>query len=74
MAQKKSQMQTKNTASRSTSTNKGRKEQYEQMELREEKEKLHIPVRIITSAVMGALFLLFLVTWMQPDGAVVKLF
>lgn len=74
MAQKKSQMQTKNTASRSTSTKKGRKEQYEQMELREEKEKLHIPVRIITSAVMGALFLLFLVTWMQPDGAVVKLF
>ena len=47
---------------------KEKKEQYQQMEIKEVKEKRKIPMRIITAAIMGALFVLFLVTWMEdPD-------
>ena len=38
-----------------------------------EKEKVHIPVRLISSTVIAALFVLFLVMFLNPDGALVKL-
>ena len=37
-----------------------------------EKEKVHIPVRLISSTVIAALFVLFLVMFLNPDGALVK--
>ncbi len=76
MAEKRSQTQTKKPASapRSSNSKRNSKEQYEQMEIREEKEKIQIPPRIISAVVMGAVFILFLVTWMKPDGVLVKFF
>ena len=38
-----------------------------------EKEKVHIPARLISSTVIAALFVLFLVMFLNPDGALVKL-
>ena len=46
----------------------GKKAKYEQMEIPEEKEKKKIPIRIITASIMGAFFVLFLVTWMEDPG------
>mgnify|MGYP003301139685 CR=1 FL=1 len=37
------------------------------------KEKVNIPVRLITSTVIAALFVLFLVMFLNPDGALIKL-
>ena len=76
MAEKRSQTQTKKPASapRSSNSKRNSKEQYEQLEIREEKEKIQIPPRIISAVVMGAVFILFLVTWMKPDGVLVKFF
>ena len=60
-------------------TPKEKTEQYQQMEISEKKEKRKIPLRIISAAIMGALFILFLVTWMEdPDvndsGWVIRFF
>ncbi len=45
-----------------------KKPKYEQIEIQEVKEKKKIPVRIISAGIMGLLFVLFLVTWMEdPD-------
>ena len=81
MAEKKQkQTETKSPAStnRSNASAKkpsgGKKQKYEQIEIREEKEKPKIPVRVITASVMGVLFILFLVTWMEPDGVFIKFF
>ncbi len=40
----------------------------------EQEEKILIPFRLITSVICLALFILFLVIFLQPDGALVKLF
>ena len=37
-----------------------------------EEEKVHIPVRLISSTVIAAMFVLFLVMFLNPDGALVK--
>lgn len=37
------------------------------------KDKVNIPVRLITSTVIAALFILFLVMFLNPDGALIKL-
>ena len=37
------------------------------------KERVNIPVRLITSTVIAALFVLFLVMFLNPDGALIKL-
>ena len=37
------------------------------------KEKVHVPVRLISSTVIAALFVLFLVMFLNPDGALIKL-
>jgi virulence-associated protein VapD len=37
-----------------------------------EQEKVHIPVRLISSTVIAAMFVLFLVMFLNPDGALVK--
>ena len=74
MAEKK-QIQTKDKPSNENVKEKAKstkstekKTQYEQMEIVEEKERKKIPIRIITSVIMGLLFVLFLVTWMEdPD-------
>ncbi len=48
--------------------NKDKKAKYEQMEIQEVEKKPKIPLRIISAAIMGVLFVLFLVTWMEdPD-------
>ena len=69
MAEKK-QLQKKSSVpavpeSKKKSGKKVQNEKYEQVEI---KEKKKIPIRIITSAVFGVLFLLFLVTWMEDPG------
>ena len=38
-----------------------------------EKEKVRLPARLISSTVIAALFVLFLVMFLNPDGALVKL-
>ena len=41
---------------------------------KEQEEKILVPFRLITSLICLALFILFLVIFLQPDGALVKLF
>ena len=69
MADKK-QLQKKSSVPAVPETKKksGKKVQNEKYEQIEIKEKKKIPIRIITSAVFGVLFLLFLVTWMEDPG------
>lgn len=56
-------------------TAREKKQKYEQMEIQEEsEERKKIPPRIISACVMGALFILFLVTWIQPDGWFIRFF
>ena len=45
-----------------------KQEKYEQMEITEKKERPKIPLRIISAAIMGAMFVLFLVTWMEDPA------
>ena len=47
---------------------------HEQMEISEKKERKQIPPRILSACIMGALFILFLVTWMEPDGWFIRFF
>ena len=48
---------------------KDNKVQYEQMEITEKKERLKIPARIVSAVIMGVVFLLLLVTWMEDPDA-----
>ncbi len=41
---------------------------------KEQEEKFLVPFRLVTSLICLALFILFLVIFLQPDGALVKLF
>ena len=66
---KKTQTEEVALAKRSNATGKKKntkeKEEYQQMEINETKEKKKIPLRIITASIMGIVFLLLLVTWME---------
>ena len=42
-----------------------KQEKFQQLEIKEKKERPKIPIRILSAAIMGVLFLLFLVTWME---------
>ncbi len=54
--------------------NREKKAKYEQMEIEEKKERKKIPPRILSACIMGILFILFLVTWMEPDGWFIRFF
>ena len=47
---------------------------YEQMEIKEKKERKKIPPRILSACIMAAVFILFLVTWMEPEGWFIRFF
>ena len=79
MAEKKNDNQTKrsssgNTASKKRTERKPKEPQYEQLEIREEKPKSKVTPRMLTACVSLALFVLYFVTWLKPDGVLVKLF
>ena len=59
----------KTSASKSAQNSKNKKGNEKKQE-----EKVLIPNRLITSLICLALFILFLVIFLQPDGALVKLF
>lgn len=70
MAQKKSQASTRNAQNAKS----GKKAKYEQMQIEEKESWIHrIPKRLISSVVFAILFLLFLITWIEPDGVLIKL-
>ena len=80
MAEKK-QNQTRVPATTNHNGSRGKKQntnekalKYEQMEMQETKERKKIPPRIISASVMGILFVLFLVTWMEPNGWFIRFF
>ena len=61
-----SENQVNNKPTKQKQTDK--KVQYEQMEITEKKERPKIPARIVSAVIMGVVFLLLLVTWMEdPD-------
>ena len=45
-----------------------KQEKYQQLEIKEKKERPKIPIRIVSASIMGALFVLFLVTWMEDPA------
>ena len=72
---KKMQAQTKSDASGNRAksmpkekTTGKKQEKYQQMEINEKKERPKIPIRIVSAAIMGILFVLFLVTWMEDPS------
>ena len=80
MAEKK-QTQSKVPATTNQNGSRGKKQhsnekttKYEQLEMQEKKERKKIPPRIISASVMGILFVLFLVTWMEPNGWFIRFF
>ena len=80
MAEKK-QTQSKVPATTNQNGSRGKKQhanekatKYEQLEMKETKERKKIPPRIISASVMGILFVLFLVTWMEPNGWFIRFF
>ena len=88
MAEKKNQNQTKRAPSggknntqrkggaqdkNASKSNKSKQPKYEQMEIREEKHRPRMNPRLISALIFGGLFILFLVTWMKPDGVVIAL-
>ncbi len=72
MAQKKTSTQAQRAASKSKSA-KTHSAKNTKKALVAEEQKFHIPPRVISSAVCGALFVLFLVIFMNQDGVVTKL-
>ena len=60
--------QTKTSGSKSAAAKKSTKNDHKNAD-----NSLNIPVRLITSVVCVALFILFLVIFLQPEGALVKL-
>lgn len=54
--------------------NRDKKTKYEQLEIEEKKERKKIPPRILSACIMGILFILFLVTWIEPDGWFIRFF
>ena len=52
---------------------RSKKSKYEQMEIKEPKAGSNIPPRVISAGVFAGLFVLFLVTWMKPDGVMIRL-
>ena len=69
-AQKAAEKKTKNAAAgKNTKSGKGNKTAENTQE-----DKILIPTRLVTSVICIALFILFLVIFLQPDGALVKLF
>ena len=50
------------------------KEKFEQLEIKEKKERKKIPPRIMSASVMGIVFVLLLVTWMEPNGWFIRFF
>ena len=69
-AQKAAEKKTKNAAAgKNTKSGKSNKTAENTQE-----DKILIPTRLVTSVICLALFILFLVIFLQPDGALVKLF
>ena len=73
MAAKKTPSQAQRAASGSSKNGSGRKNTKPMQKKKAQKEKVHIPARLISSAIIAALFILFLVMFLNPDGALVKL-
>ena len=79
MAEKRNQTQTRNRSSadragtgrKSAAEKKGK---YEQIEIEEKKQAQKIPTRVISSAIIAGVFLLLLVTWLEPDGVFISFF
>ena len=79
MAEKR-QTQSKVSSTTNQNGSRGKKQhsnekttKYEQLEMQETKEKKIHP-RILSASVMGILFVLFLVTWMEPNGWFIRFF
>ncbi|MBE6977194.1 MAG: DNA translocase FtsK [Ruminococcaceae bacterium] len=80
MATKKTTSQAQRAASstakgskQTTKSASGKKVSQSQKKQIPAKEKVHVPVRLISSTVIAALFVLFLVMFLNPDGALIKL-
>ena len=77
MATKKSTSQAQRAASgssRKPAAGKNTKQSAKSVQkTKPQKEKVHIPARLISSTVIAALFVLFLVMFLNPDGALIKL-
>ncbi len=73
MAQKKAMTQAQRAASKSKAAKSG-SGKTRQNNGKQEEQKFQIPPRLISSAICGALFVLFLVIFMNQDGALTKLF
>ena len=76
MAQKKTTTQAQRAASKSNSTKSGSTKGAKSGKntAKVEQQKFKIPPRVISSAICGALFLLFLIIFLNQDGALTKLF
>lgn len=75
MAEKRNQTKKKSSSSasgRRTTSEKNKK--YEQMEIKEKKQKQKIPTRVISVAIMAVVFLLLFVTMLEPDGVLICFF
>ena len=75
MATKKKTSQAQRAASGSTKTTAGKntKKGAKAAPQKQTKEKVKLPARLISSMVIAGLFVLFLVMFLNPDGALVKL-
>ena len=75
MATKKKTSQAQRAASGSTKTTAGKntKKGAKTTPQKQTKEKVKLPARLISSLVIAGLFVLFLVMFLNPDGALVKL-
>ena len=78
MAEKKAKTQAEKAATtkkaKSTSKSKQSAAKTTKSPAKAPEEKVLVPFRLITSVICLALFILFLVIFLQPDGALVKLF
>ena len=78
MAEKKAKTQAEKAATtkkaKSTSKSKQSAAKTAKSPAKAPEEKVLVPFRLITSVICLALFILFLVIFLQPDGALVKLF
>ncbi len=78
MADKKAKSQAEKAAqarkSKSGASSKASQNSKTKKAANDQEEKLIVPLRLITSLICLALFVLFLVIFLQPDGALVKLF
>ena len=72
MATKKSTTQARKASTSYSKSGSSRNVKYSKP-LAKQKEKIKLPTRLVTSTIIAALFVVFLVMFLNPDGALVKL-